>query len=240
MSNFSISHFTLNKFEGMDGAMSWLAVIVIVIIIALPILFCCSSCACCRTCGMGIMKGTWFGVKGSCTLSWRLITYLYRKQQSRARGDDGCPGGIVVFEGEELHEVLADPVFVVPVPQGKVMDPVVNAKLILKNPKWRISKLFDERITVICKFGSKNFFYNLDSGTVFDDNRSNRDHLRPSPELLENVRYEMRTVKVPEMTLDGNRRTLVNFPDIYFDQEKARYRNVRTGVEESGFRKPIY
>jgi hypothetical protein len=40
MSNFSISHFTLNKFEGMDGAMSWLAVIVVVLIVALPILFC--------------------------------------------------------------------------------------------------------------------------------------------------------------------------------------------------------
>ncbi len=69
MSNFSISHFTLNKFEGMDGAMSWLAVIVVFIVIALPVLFCCSSCACCRTCGIGIIKGTWFGVKGSCCWS---------------------------------------------------------------------------------------------------------------------------------------------------------------------------
>ena len=48
------------------------------------------------------------------------------------------------------------------------------------------------------------------------------------------------TIKVPEMTLNGNRRTLVNFPEIYFDPEKARYRNVRPGLEESGFRKPIY
>ncbi len=90
-------HFTLNKFEGMDGAMSWLAVIVVFIVIALPILFCCSSCACCRTCGMGIIKGTWFGVKGSCTLSWKLISYLYRKKQSRTRGDDGCPNMILQF-----------------------------------------------------------------------------------------------------------------------------------------------
>ena len=188
---------------------------------------------------MGIIKGTWFGVKGSCTLSWKLISYLYRKNQSRARGDDGCPGGIVTDEGEELHEVLEDPVFV-PVSHGKVMDSVVYAKPILKNPKWRINKLYDERITVICKIGSENFNYNLDTGTVLDEDGSNRDILRPNQELLEKAQYEMRTVKVPEMMLEGSRRTLVNFPEIYFDAEKARYRNVRTGLEESGFRKPIY
>ena len=130
------------------------------------------------------------------------------------------------------------PVFVVP--PAKVMTPVVNAKSILKIPKWRVSKLFDERISVICKIGTENFFYNLDTGTVYDEDGSNREILKPSQELLENARYEMRMVRVPEMTLDGNRRTLVNFPDIYFDPEKARYRNVRTGIKESGFRKPIY
>ena len=50
---------------------------------------------------MGIIKGTWFGVKGSCTLSWKLISYLYRKKQSRTRGDDRCTGGIVAAEDME-------------------------------------------------------------------------------------------------------------------------------------------
>jgi len=50
----------------------------------------------------------------------------------------------------------------------------------------------------------------------------------------------MRTVRVPEMTLNGNRRILVNFLSNYFDPEKARYRNIIAGVAESGFQKPIY
>ena len=103
-----------------------------------------------------------------------------------------------------------------------------------------MSKLFDERIMVNCRFGSENLTYNLDKGTVLDEDGSNRDILKPTEEFLEKVRYEMRTIKIPEMILEGNRRTLVKFPDIYFDAEKAQYRNVRTGLLESGFRKPIY
>ncbi len=72
---------------------------------------------------------------------------------------------------------------------------------------------FDERITVICKFGSENFIYNLDTGTVLDEDGSNRDILKPTEEFLEKVRYEMRTIKIPEMILEGNRRTLVKFPE---------------------------
>jgi len=212
----------------MDGAMSWLAVIVVVLVIALPILFCRSSCACCRSCGIGILKGTWLGVKGSCNLSWKLMKYLYRKQQSSGRRDEGCSGGIVADEGEELSEVISDPV-----PSARTLDPVLVVPI---SPNLK-------RIIVICKFESENFFYNLlnlDTGIVFDDIGSNRDILRPDPELLEKVRIEMRTVKVPLMMLNGNRKILVNFPSIYFDPEKARYRNIRTGVEESRFRKPIY
>ena len=175
--------------------------------------------------GIGILKGTWFGVKGSCNLSWKLMKYLYRKQKSSARRDEGCSSGIVADEGEELSEVISDPV-----PNATAPDPVVPIIPNIKNPKWRVSKLFDERIVVMCNFEPKKFFYNLDTGIVFDDNGSSRDITKPNPELLEKVRIDLRTVKVPEMMLNGNRRILVNFPNIYFDPEQARYQNISEQV----------
>ena len=109
MSNFSISHFTLYKFEGMVGAMSWLTIVIMILVVALMVLFCCGSCACCRSLGSGILKSTWFGVKGTFTLSWKLIRYMYRSKRERKHGASGHARRSAAAEGEELSEVLPDP-----------------------------------------------------------------------------------------------------------------------------------
>jgi len=81
---------------------------------------------------------------------------LQSRKQSSARRDKGRSGGIVTAEGEELSEVILEPV-----PNATAQDPVVPTIPNLKNPKWRVSKLFDERIVVICNFESKKFLLPL-------------------------------------------------------------------------------
>jgi hypothetical protein len=106
-SNFSINHFTLNKIDGVDGAISWLAVCVVLLLVVVPVLICCGSCACCRSCGVGLVKGLWYTVKCVFCGSMELTKYLRRTEQKDGDGEKRRDTGTAGNEGNEMLERMS-------------------------------------------------------------------------------------------------------------------------------------
>jgi hypothetical protein len=226
-SNFSASQFTLNKVDGIDGAISWLALIVVIIIIALLVMACCGSCACCRACGSGMCSSLWCCAKGACGLLGNMVCYLYRSQPEDGDGHRGRVRGPVGAEGTEMVESPQKQ------EQGNGMEAVTV-------PNWQVVTLSEERLVVHCVHEGKEYVYNMSTRKVYDLSGKVCNVQGPDNELVSDLARRISLLKVPGMVTDGGRRTLVNFPEVYFDAEIGEYCSVKTGMVVSGFRKPIY
>ena len=76
--------------------------------------------------------------------------------------------------------------------------------------------------------GSEDFEYNTNTGIVYDVRGVERDVSKPDLEIIDKARIKLRGIKIPDMVLKNSWGELVNFPDIYFDLQQAKYRNICT------------
>ena len=226
MANFSPEHFSLHKFSGVTSAVSWLSVLIALLIIAVPVLICCGTCKCCRTCGLNLFKGIGYMLLGILDLIRFITCHLFRSRPVTAGDVDRCASGAVGTKGEEtteyneLSETIHIPTFV--------------------QPNWSIVTVSDEKLIIHGNLEGEELYYNPLTKVVTDGTDTVRNLPHPDKDLLHQFDRKLKDMRVPEMLTVGKHRKLVKFPEVRFDPVSGNYVKGVADDIVSGFRKPLY
>jgi hypothetical protein len=224
LSNFSISHFTLRKFEGVDASISWMMLGLSALIIIVPILACCGTCKCCRTGAVGIVKSLCYLLRGLVILIYKLFRYLCSSskepQSTETRGKEAVESRTADIEGNNS-------IFLEKLPP----------KLDIS---WYTIKISEERILIFGDDHSQTYSYCPLLNVIKDAKSEIVEGIIPSKPFMKEYRQKIENLNIPLFEMTHGRKVLVNFPDTYFDESAYKYRNIITNDKMAGFRVPFF
>jgi len=223
LSNFSISHFTLRKFDGLDGSMSWMLVLVASLVVFLPILACCGMCKCCRTGFIGVLKGVWFLLESICIGIFKLISCLCstskKTEAAGAREEEDMESGTSNSEGEKTDIYLQ---------KLKKRERIA----------WYYTKVTDDRYLIFGSDSNETYSYSPVSNVVKNAQGKIVLNNKPSSLLLSEFEVRVADLPLPATKFVDGKRILLSNPNIYFDDISRQYKNLTTDEVEYGFRVP--
>ena len=218
LANYSISQFSLNKFEGIDSGISWLILFVFVLVIFIPILICCGTCKCCRHGFVSACKGLWYII----TLLFTLIYHLCRTGKKRAEIQEPLSHDLDSRTDETTGEDST------------------SMTLLEEYIHWFVVKVSNERLIICGTRGKFHFTYIPNSDFIKDSEGHEIYDNIPNSKFMNEYQKTLEKMPVPKFTPKDDKLVLDNFPEIYFDKDKKNYRNITTGNQEFGFRCPLF